>query len=52
MNQSSKFDKFVYDAEAILWPPDVKSWLTGKDPDSRKYWRQKQKGAVEDEMVT
>ena len=31
------------DAEAetpILWPPDVKSWLTGKDPDSEKDWRQ------------
>ena len=31
------------DAEAevsILWPPDVKSWLTGKDPDSGKDWGQ------------
>ena len=29
-------------AEApILWPPDVKSWLTGKDPDAGKDWRQK-----------
>ena len=28
------------DAEApILWPPDVKSWLTGKDPDAGKDWR-------------
>ena len=30
------------DAEAetpILWPPDVKSWLIGKDPDAEKYWR-------------
>ena len=24
----------------ILWPPDVKSWLTGKDPDAGKDWRQ------------
>ena len=35
------------DAEAeapILWPPDVKSWLTGKDPDAGKDWRQKEKG--------
>ena len=42
------------DAEAetlILWPPDVKSWLTGKDSDAGKDWRQKEKGAVEDEMV-
>ena len=28
----------------ILWPPDVKSQLTGKDPDAVKYWRQKEKG--------
>ena len=42
------------DAEAeasLLWPPDVKSWLTGKDPDAGKDWRLKQKGAAEDEMV-
>ena len=40
------------DAEApILWPPDAKSWLTGKDPDAGKEWKQKEKGAVEDEMV-
>ena len=35
----------------ILWPPDVKSWLTGKDPDAGKDWRQKKKGATGDEMV-
>ena len=41
------------DAEAeapVLWPPDVKSWLTGKDPDAGKDWRQ-EKGMTEDEMV-
>ena len=41
------------DAEAeapILWPPDVKSWLTGKDLDAEKDWRQEEKGAAEDEM--
>ena len=41
------------DAEAeapILWPPDVKNWLNGKDPDVGKDWRQ-EKGATEDEMV-
>ena len=33
------------DADAeILWPPDVTSWLTGKDPAARKDWRQKEKG--------
>ena len=35
----------------ILWPPDVKSRLIGKDPDAGKDWRQKEKGAAEDEMV-
>ena len=35
----------------ILWPPDMKSWLTGKDPDSGKDWRQEEKGTTEDEMV-
>ena len=39
------------DAEApILRPPDVKSWLIGKDPDAGKDWRQVQKGMTEDEM--
>jgi len=32
------------DAEApILWPPNVKSWLIGKDPDSGKDWRQRRR---------
>ena len=40
------------DAEApILWPPDVKSQLTGKDSDARKSWGQEEKGVTEDEMV-
>ena len=42
------------DAEAealILWPPYVKNWLIGKDPDARKDWRQEEKGMTEDEMV-
>ena len=39
------------DAEAlILWPPDVKSWLIGKDPDAGKDWGQ-EKGTKEDEMI-
>ena len=33
-----------------LWPPDAKSWLTGKYPDAGKDWRQ-ENGATEDEMV-
>ena len=40
------------EAEAlILWPPDVKNWLTGKDPNAGKDWRQEEKGMTEDEMV-
>ena len=40
------------EAEApILWPPDAKSWLTGKDPDAGKDWRQEEKGMTEDETV-
>ena len=42
------------DAEAeapILWPPSVKNWLIGKDPNAEKDWRQEQKGMTEDEMV-
>ena len=42
------------DAEAetpILWPPDVRNWLIGKDPDAEKDWRQEEKGMTEDEMV-
>ena len=33
----------------ILWSPDSKSWLTGKDPDAGKDWRQEEKGMTEDE---
>ena len=36
---------------AILWPPDAKNWLTGKDSDAGKDWRQEKKGMTEDEMV-
>ena len=42
------------DAEAetpILWPPDAKSWLLGKDLDAGKAWRQEEKGTTDDEMV-
>ena len=35
----------------ILWPPDVKNGLIGKDPDAGKDWRQEEKGVTEDEMV-
>ena len=35
----------------ILWPPHVKSWLTGKDSDAGKDWGQEEKGTTEDEMA-
>ena len=35
----------------VLWPPDSKSWLIGKDPDAGKVWGQEEKGTTEDEMV-
>ena len=42
------------DAEAeapILWPPDAKNQLIGKDPDAGKDWGQEEKGTTEDEVV-
>ena len=40
------------DAEApILWPPDVKNWLIGIDPNAGIDWGQEDKGMTEDEMV-
>ena len=42
------------DAEAetlILWPPDAKNWLIGKDPDSGQDWGQEEKGTAEDGVV-
>ena len=35
----------------IFWPPDAKTWLTGKGPDAGKDWRQEEKGMTEDEML-
>ena len=52
-NQSWIFIRRI-DAEVEaprLWPPDAKSWLTGKDPDAGKDWGQEEKGMTEDEMV-
>ena len=42
------------DAEAetlILWPPDMKNQLNGKDPEAGKYWRREKKGMIENEMI-
>ena len=35
----------------ILWPPHVKSWLTGKNSDAGRDWGQEEKGTTEDEMA-
>ena len=35
----------------MLWPPDMKNWLIGKDPDTRKDRRWEEMGMTEDEMV-
>ena len=55
-SKGNKSWKFIgrTDAEAktpILWPPDVKNWLTGKDPGAGRDWGQEEKGMTEDEMV-
>ena len=42
------------DAEAetpVLWPPDAKNWLIGKDPNAGKDWRQEEKGMTKDETM-
>ena len=50
-NQSSIFIGRT-DAEGpTLWPPDAKSWLTGKNPDAGKDWGQEEKGMTVGEMV-
>ena len=35
----------------VLWPPDEKSWLIGKDSDAGRDWGQEEKGMTEDEMA-
>ena len=51
----SKGDQpWVFFAKAetpVLWPPHVKSWLTGKDSDAGRDWGQEVKGTTEDEMA-
>jgi len=50
-NQSWIFMGMTEAEAAILWPPDVKNWLIGKDPDAGKDWRPEKKGMTENEMV-
>ena len=50
-NQSWVFTGRTEAETPVLWPPDANNWLIGKDPDSGKDWRRKEKGTTEDEMV-
>ena len=54
-NQSWIFIGRTDAAEAetpVIWPPDAKNWLIGKDPDAGKDWMQEEKGmTTEDEMI-
>ena len=50
-NQSWIFIERTDTEAPILWPPDGKSWLIGKNPDAGKDWRREEKGTTEDEMV-
>ena len=52
-NQSCIFiGRSDVEAEApILWPPDLKNWLIGKNPDAGKDWKQEEKGTTEDEII-
>ena len=50
LKEINPFDWFRHHSEAeapILWPPDAKSWLTGKDSDAGKDWGQEEKGGTE-----
>ena len=52
-NQSRMFiGRTEAEAETpVLWQPDVKSWLIGKDPDAEKDGMREDKGMTEDEMI-
>ena len=46
------FGKTDAEAPKLLWPPDAKNWLIGKDADAGKDLRKKEKRVAEDEMVS
>ena len=50
-NQLWIFTERTHTEAPLLWPPDAKSCLIGKDPDAGKDWGQEEKGMPEDEMV-
>ena len=52
INPEYSWEELMLEADApVFWPPDMKTQLIGKDPKARKDWRQKEKGATEDEIV-
>ena len=52
INPEYSLEGLIAEAEIlILWPPDAKNRLLGKDPNAGKDWRQEEKGMTEDEMV-
>ena len=51
INPEYSLEGLMLKLKPILWQPDAKSWLTGKDPDAGTVWREEDKGTTEDEMV-
>ena len=51
MSAEYQWMDWCWSSNANTWPPEVKKWLNGKDPDAGKDWRQEEKGTTEDEMV-
>ena len=51
INPEYSLERLMLKLKPILWPPDAKSQLTGKDPDAGKDRRQEEKGMTEDKMV-
>ena len=50
-NQSWIFTGMTEAETPILWPPDVKSWLIFRDPDTGKDWRREEKVTTENKMA-
>ena len=51
MSAEYQWMDWCWSSNANTWPPEVKKWLNGKDPDAGKDWRQEEKGTTEDEMA-
>ena len=45
------WEGLMLELKPIFWPPDATNWLTWKDPDTEKNWRQEEKGTMENETV-